>query len=391
MAENDEKQPGKGVSEVKQAHTRSPATSGAPEVPEKVRTDPTRVTVSICGFSINTGYLSLLVLVVQNAALVLLTRYSRSQQKGELYRSSSLILNQELLKLAACLGYMLWENRKTTTRFADQLYHAVFCLETVQLGVPAVLFTFQNYLLFVSLSHLDAMTFQLLSQVKLLLAALFSVWILDRYLTCVQWTSVVVLTFGIVLASQVPGTEKVAPQIHQNVLLGAFSCVASGTSSAFASVYFEKILKGTPPSIAVRNVQLGIFSIILAVGSMLVIDGVPGRSFVYFGGYSALTWVLVLVHAGGGILVAVVVKYADNILKGFATGVAIIVSGLYAAVAWGFAPSLHFIVGACIVTAGTCVYNIPDPNVPAIQKLARMMPGGHRIPLPKQPVKELPV
>ena len=46
----------------------------------------------------------------------------------------------------------------------------------------------------------------------------------------------------------------------------------------------------------------------------------------FFFGYSGVVWAVVLLQAGGGLLVAMVVKYADNILKGFATSLSIILS-----------------------------------------------------------------
>jgi hypothetical protein len=37
-----------------------------------------------------------------------------------------------------------------------------------------------------------------------------------------------------------------------------------------------------------------------------------------------MTWYVVLAHALGGLVVALVMKYADNILKGFATSISIV-------------------------------------------------------------------
>eukprot|EP01063_Lacrimia_lanifica_P016697 TRINITY_DN23239_c0_g1_i1.p1 TRINITY_DN23239_c0_g1~~TRINITY_DN23239_c0_g1_i1.p1 ORF type:complete len:401 (+),score=127.72 TRINITY_DN23239_c0_g1_i1:61-1203(+) len=341
----------------------------------EARSDPTKKVLTIGGVAVRAGYLSLLVLVVQNAALVLMTRWTRSHKTGPGYHSSVAVFMAEVLKMAMSMALLVPENKSVAYR--EKLYHAVFNFDTVKLAIPAGLFTLQNFLLFVSLSNLDAMTFQLLSQIKLLLAALFSVMMLDRYLTCVQWSSVMLLTVGIALASQGKGTEK-ATTTSQNNMLGVTSCIVSGISSAFASVYFEKILKGSSPSIAVRNIQLGIFSLVYSFFSICFIDGVPYISLEPMRGFGFSTWCVALLHAGGGILVAVVVKYSDNILKGFATGVAIIVSGLFAALFWGFAPTLNFIVGSLIVTFGTCVYNIPDPDHPTVRKLAHMMPGGYR-------------
>ena len=84
------------------------------------------------------------------------------------------------------------------------------------------------------------------------------------------------------------------------------------------------------------------------------------ETFSYWRGYNGLTWTLVVSHAIGGLLVAVVVKYADNILKGFATGVAVIVSGVFASLFWGYEPSLLFVVGCVLVTAASVLYHAKD-------------------------------
>jgi UDP-sugar transporter A1/2/3 len=45
-------------------------------------------------------------------------------------------------------------------------------------------------------------------------------------------------------------------------------------------------------------------------------------------GYSFWVWATITLVAAGGLLVAVVVKYADNILKGFATSLSILLSAV---------------------------------------------------------------
>ena len=50
---------------------------------------------------------------------------------------------------------------------------------------------------------------------------------------------------------------------------------------------------------------------------------------------------LVGMNATGGLLVAVVVKYADNILKGFACSLAIIISSIISIFLFGFQLSLQ--------------------------------------------------
>lgn len=73
-------------------------------------------------------------------------------------------------------------------------------------------------------------------------------------------------------------------------------------------------------------------------------------------GFDATVWCVVAVQAFGGLLVAVVIKYADNILKAFATSFAIIVSSVAAIFIFALYPRLLFIGGAALVIAAVFLY-----------------------------------
>ena len=57
---------------------------------------------------------------------------------------------------------------------------------------------------------------------------------------------------------------------------------------------------------------------------------------------------------------AVVVKFADNIVKGFAMSISIIISSIVAFLFFDFSPSLMWLAGAAVVTAATFLYQQPD-------------------------------
>ncbi|RNF09535.1 UDP-galactose transporter [Trypanosoma conorhini] len=333
--------------------------------------------------------LSLLVLVLQNSILVVMTRYSRvSVPPEKRYHASTLVLNQEILKMFFCLVIFVVENHfcnrvplldargasTVTPGVLTLLRRAIFQGETLKLSVPAALFTMQNYLIFFGLSNLDAVSFQVWSQTKLVSAAVFSVILLKRRLRVMQWVSLFLLTFGVLLTQlQETSAEKRLPTEGrtQRPLLGVASCVLSGLSSSYAGVYFEKVVKTTPPSLAVRNIHLSVFGIPFAVLSMFVLDILPswktkkGQEFYFWRGYNQwLTIGLVFIHAFGGLLVAIVVKYADNIVKGFATGVAVAVSGVMSFVIWGLVPSNMFVWGCCLITVATVIYHRHEERVP---------------------------
>ncbi len=63
--------------------------------------------------------------------------------------------------------------------------------------IPAALFNFQNNLQYVALSYLDAATYQVLSQFKLLTTAVISILLLGTKLNVYKWTSLFLLIVGV--------------------------------------------------------------------------------------------------------------------------------------------------------------------------------------------------
>lgn len=386
-----------------------------PSIPPAAAANPTALTA--------TGLMSLAALVIQNALVVLMVKYNRmshlhrgaqavalgsganvssplslghgSPSSSAVAHTSTIVLMQEAVKFAICLVLLAWE-RPSVTSIGDllsTLSAVLFQRETIKMLVPAALFTFQNFLIFVSLAHLDVMPFQVVSQTKIISTALLSVWLLGRRLTSGQWASLVVLTLGVLgaqydpswIATTASGSGKTLPKVAgvggdiaaeggPNVVLGVVSCIVSGLSSSFAAVYFERVVKTTAPSLAIRNLQLGLFGIPFTFVSLLALDvwdvaaaytvsshRGAAAPFQFWQGWTLFTWALVLVHALGGLLVAVVVKYADNILKGFATAIAVLLSGYMAHVLWQYQPTGFFVLGCGFVLISVVAYQYCEP------------------------------
>lgn len=75
-------------------------------------------------------------------------------------------------------------------------------------------------------------------------------------------------------------------------------------------------------------------------------------------GFDWAVWVTVGINAFGGLVVAVVIKYADNILKAFATSFAIVLNCIAAYFLFNFKPTMLFIIGASCVIAAVFVYSM---------------------------------
>lgn len=106
--------------------------------------------------------MSLVVLVLQNTALVLSLRYSRvSKEKDELFFTSTVVVLAEVLKLVTCLVIILVQVG-SFQKYAAHMYEGIFVnwVDTVKMSVPAILFMVQTNLLFFAISYLEAAVYQ---------------------------------------------------------------------------------------------------------------------------------------------------------------------------------------------------------------------------------------
>ncbi|XP_053706102.1 UDP-galactose translocator isoform X2 [Synchiropus splendidus] len=314
-------------------------------------------------------YISLAVLVVQNASLILNIRYVRTLPGDHFYATSAVVM-AELLKVLTCLLIILLQKKFNVKEMVRLLLDAIVFQykDTLKLAVPSLIYTLQNNLQYVAISNLPAATFQVTYQLKILTTALFSVLMLKKSLSKVQWISLLLLFAGVAIVQvQQEGNKEssVSSSFKQNYMVGLFAVVISCLSSGFAGVYFEKILKGSSASVWVRNVQLGIFGMALGMLALWWNDGdaIAERGFLF--GYTNMVWCVIFNQAFGGLLVAVVVKYADNILKGFATSFSIIVSTVLSIYLFGFHIDLLFTAGAGLVIGAVYMYSLPRPAGPS--------------------------
>ena len=238
----------------------------------------------------------------------------------------------------------------------------------IKLLIPALMYVIQNNLLFIALSNLDAATYQVTYQLKILTTALFSVCMLKKQLNPMKWFSLLVLMIGVILVQwPTDAPEPVAkatstPPQTSSQFVGLVCVLAACMSSGFTGVYFEMLLKGSSVSLWMRNLQLAFFSILIAGCSCYANDGSKIKDGGFLQGYNNIVWVVVLLQGCGGLLVGAVVKYADNILKGFATSISIVLSSVISYYFLGdFNGGLLFVIGSAAVLSSTYLYSLPGP------------------------------
>ncbi|KAK3546738.1 hypothetical protein QTP70_033610 [Hemibagrus guttatus] len=313
---------------------------------------------------------SLGVLMIQTTSLVLTMRYSRTlHSEGPRYLASSAVVLSEILKILICslliFSYNSCSVRGLYQELKEEIIHRPS--ETIKLVIPSGIYTLQNNLLYVALSNLDAATYQVTYQLKILTTALFSISMLGKRLGTCQWLSLFILITGIAFIQWPTHSSSDKKEMHSGSrLIGVLAILFACFSSGFAGVYFEKILKETKQSVLIRNIQLGLFGLFFGVAGVFVQDGDKVRENGILQGYTSVTWAVVILQAMGGLIVAAVIKYADNILKSFATSGSIILSSVISYF-WlqDFNPSSLFFLGTVLVITATFLYGYdrkPDVN-----------------------------
>lgn len=278
-----------------------------------------------------------------------------------MYFSTTTVLLSEVSKLCISLVLLIKEHRSVTGMIRD-VYHNVLCnpTDTLKMCVPSIIYALQNNLAFVALSNLDAATYQITYQLKIITTAMFMVVMIGKKINPKQWLAIVLL-FGGVAMVQVESAQAKGDEKHYNYTKGLAAIIVSCLCSGFAGVYFEKVLKGTETTLWIRNVQMYLFGILSGLVAVFTKDyhNVMEHGFLY--GYNVYVFVIVGMASIGGLYTSIVVKYLDNIIKGFSTAVSIIMAALGSFLLFQKFFGYLFIGGSVLVMAAIYLYSLPMP------------------------------
>jgi UDP-sugar transporter A1/2/3 len=312
-------------------------------------------------------------MVLQNSATVLVGRYTRSSVPvDQLYVVNHLIVITEIGKLIlSCVFEYFTTNGQLVQSIRVNIIEKPY--DAMKIVIPALLYLVQNSLLYVALSNLTAPIFQVTYQTKLVTTAIVSVIMLNRKYSFQQWVCLVFLSLGVaivVLGESSGGSKAASTETGpQSLTVGLLAVTIACLSSALAGVYFEKVIKTAgsgekqvPVSVWMRNIQLAFFTICTALlqGWWSAAPAVAGAAAnPYFHGFTHWAWILVCLQAGGGLLVAAVIKYADNVLKGLATGVSVCFATAVSTALFGTPLSGQFSAGAMMILGSVYLFSNP--------------------------------
>lgn len=127
-------------------------------------------------------------------------RCARSRP-GPLFFSSTAVVFAEIIKAIVSIS-LLWAQKNLNMRelFISMSQNLSDPADNLKIFVLSLLFVIQNNLLYLGISLLDAATFQVSSQLKIITTALFSILILpDCHYSLIQWLALIFLFLGVAL------------------------------------------------------------------------------------------------------------------------------------------------------------------------------------------------
>ncbi|GAX17768.1 solute carrier family 35 (UDP-sugar transporter), member A1/2/3 [Fistulifera solaris] len=312
------------------------------------------------------GLLALLLLTLHNCFSMLLIRFVMKDQPN--FLASAAVLVSELIKLVCSCSYILFIQKKSIGSIAKFLKEDK--RNTMLLVVPACAYNFQMSMAYVALANIDAALYSVICQSRLLFTAVCAVIFLRKKLKYIQLLSLILLTCGVMLCNM---ADQKDPTDDSNgstssVTLGISAALGISFSSGIASVYTERVIKGNKNKniseqeygLAYTQVQLALMSILTMGTYAFIQDWDVIQTYGLFHNFTSWAALSVVNNAVGGLIVASVLKYADSVLKGYATALAATLTGILSYFMFGTALNSIYFMGIINVLVAVILYNGND-------------------------------
>eukprot|EP00538_Stauroneis_constricta_P006697 CAMPEP_0119552212 /NCGR_PEP_ID=MMETSP1352-20130426/5273_1 /TAXON_ID=265584 /ORGANISM="Stauroneis constricta, Strain CCMP1120" /LENGTH=411 /DNA_ID=CAMNT_0007598407 /DNA_START=71 /DNA_END=1306 /DNA_ORIENTATION=- len=308
------------------------------------------------------GLKVLILLAFQNSSKNLLMRYVMKDKPDIL--ASAAVIGSDILKMSASIFYILVVEGKPFSSIVQ--YFREDWKNTLLIIVPASAYSLQMSLEYVALANLDAAMFSVLVQTKLLCTAIFAAIVLRKKLKYIQVVSLVLLTVGVMLCNLRFNKSDEDDDEQKSATKGILATLGISLSSGFASVYTEKVIKTQRAkttfnrdkySLAYTQVQLAGMSLIVIGLYACVVDMPKIIEHGLFHNFNFAARLTIVNSAVGGLIVASVLKFADSVLKGYATAVSVVLTGTMSMVLFGTQLHTVYFLGIINVIASILLYN----------------------------------
>ncbi|EYB92260.1 hypothetical protein Y032_0196g1539 [Ancylostoma ceylanicum] len=300
-----------------------------------------------------------------NNVLIPLTRKALNQKirpfQDKAFLPTTCVFFMEIIKLTMC-ACVIFCSSEGFMSFAQKLYTALWLnkMESLKVCVPAIAYAVQNNLYYIALGNIDATTYTITYQLRILTTAILAVAMLKKEISTWQWGALCLSGLGVILV-QSDVLEGKGNVESGSRWIGVLATVGMCWTSAFAGVYFEKMLKHANSSMWVQNMRLSLMTLVFAAFTMCSNDGAKIMENGFFQGWTKLVWTATVAAAMGGIVVSAVMKYADNVRKTYCQTIAIGLTAVISILIGERILTLNLVAGVALVMFSLAVYAFYPP------------------------------
>ncbi|KAL4853620.1 CMP-sialic acid transporter 1 [Chlorella vulgaris] len=241
--------------------------------------------------------------------------------------------------------------------------------------VPSIIYMFHNNVQFFFLKYVDPATYQILGNLKIVTTGLLLRVALNRQLSRLQWMALLLLMTG-AATSQINTdcTAGVVQSVLHAPFMGYVFGVVSALLSAVAAVYTEWVLKKNNDTLYWQNMLLYGFGSVFNLANLAHSKMGAGSGWNVLQGYSLVTWLVVANLAFSGLLVSWVMKFADSIVKVYATSLAMLLTTLVSIAFFSLQPTLQMALGIVIASCSVVLYYVPPAALAAPPEAPSKLP-----------------
>mmetsp|Transcript_20573 Transcript_20573/g.57833 ORF Transcript_20573/g.57833 Transcript_20573/m.57833 type:complete len:362 (+) Transcript_20573:29-1114(+) len=305
-------------------------------------------------------------LTVLTTSQAMLVEAAKASHSGKIpYDTSAAVFLTELLKL--CIAFTSWSCQRRTLEYSGLENFVCLSANTFAYAVPATLFIVQNNLVFWALSLLDPPTFQLWACFKIIPVGILARIMLGQHRSNVQWAALIILALGMATTtiseqkSTASENAEVAKTNSAKVWMGIVVVIFNGCLSALSSIVNEWLIKFSDPRapLMFKNFQIYLWGSLVSAGYSIYHAESAGvwlsllpRTITG----SAYGAAIIVNNAAVGLCVSAVIKYADNLTKGFSTSAAVLLASAASTISFGYVPSRPFLIGSSVACSAFYLY-----------------------------------
>ncbi|CEF69343.1 UDP-galactose translocator [Strongyloides ratti] len=325
--------------------------------------------------------LSILFFIFHGTLSVCMLRYVRFRKVSNMFIAPVALMVGEFFKIFLSIIFLSIENKSLIGAVKILYLETLINWKTfLKTSIPAFCYAIQNLLYYYAISYLDATLLLVLQQIKILSTAFFTVVLLKKKLSPLQWLSMLILIIGIILVQikfptikndehsnnstkknetiettthfyPLPNPFHIPPQI-----IGLTMVMIGTTIAGFVGTFLEKMFKNNDTSIWARNFQLSIFSIPVHLSTAFASEFNKISTNGLFIGFDYMVLLMAFIFGVHGMVVAILLKHASSILKCFASGFVITLTALVSIIVFDKWPSYLMIVGTLVIFIAVYIY-----------------------------------